>query len=177
MVSFRYPKARHINSILHKSGHITSHIPIDLSVASNLRVLEVGVDFWYENPKRDPFPWLLRTLQQIGASHSVANLEKVVIGISAEGFGDYELRSMVGYKIWGDLDAVLTGSTYTKLESVTIYICALYTPDNLYTIWMAPMMKRLPLLRTKGSLHLTQYPFHHDMRGRGFSAAEIQLTS
>lgn len=100
-----------------------------------------------------------------------------MIGVSAEGFGDYELQSMVGYKMWGDLDTVLTGNAYSKLKNVTIYICALYMPANLYTIWMAPMMKRLPLLQSKGLLHVTQYPFHHEMRGRGFSAAEIQLTS
>lgn len=148
---------------------------MDLAVASNLRMLEIGVDFWYENRKRDPFPWFLRTLREIGTSCRIVNLEKVVIGISSEGFSAYQLHSMVSYEMWGDIDTILTGSAYSKLEDVTIYISALYTPDELYTIWTAPIMKRLPSLRSKGLLHIARYPFHHEMRGRGFSAADIQF--
>ncbi|KAF9456844.1 hypothetical protein BDZ94DRAFT_312488 [Collybia nuda] len=157
------------------TGYITSHIPMDLSIVSNLRVLEMGVDFWYENPKRDPFPWLFRTLSDIAKSGNTVNLERIVVGVTAEGFGDHELRSLIGYSIWGDLDAILTGGAYSKLQSVTIYLCALYTPGELSSVWLAPMKKRLPSLRAKGLLHITRYPFHQDMRGRGFFATEIQL--
>jgi hypothetical protein len=136
----------------------------------------MGVDFWYENHKRDPFPWLLGALR-VMASNGAVNLEKVVVGITAEGFGRYELQSMVRYKVWDDLDVILAGKAFSKLHSVTIYICALYTPENLYSLWMTPMIKRLPLLRAKGSLLITSYPFHHDQRGRGFSAMEIQQVS
>jgi hypothetical protein len=119
---------------------------------------------------RDPFPWLLRSLENmVSSSNPHACLESLTFGVTTEEFSDANLKLILEHQVWDILDEILTGKAFPNIHKVTIFVSNIFPLVNRAVQWVKPMTERLPRVEAKGVLVVTRFPYYQDWRTRGFS--------